>query len=98
MYWASWGIAADGTGPPWLPLDRLAALDGEGRRKAASDRNAVDFRRGFVFEGESDLLDVLCGGEQALAGNGEAASEADVAVAVELGVEGTFDGLQSRRL
>ena len=47
-------------------------------------------------QGESDLLDVLCGGgEQALAGDGEEASKAGVAVAVELlGVgERTFDGL-----
>ena len=45
-------------------------------------------------QGESNLLDVLCGGgEQALAGDGKKASEAGIAVAVELlGVgEGTFD-------
>ena len=35
-------------------------------------------------QGESDLLDVLCGGgEQALAGDGEEASKAGVAVAVD---------------
>jgi hypothetical protein len=53
-------------------------------------------RYGPGSEGESDLLDVLRGGsEQALAGDGEEASEAGVAVTVELfGVsEGTFDGL-----
>ena len=47
-------------------------------------------------QGEIDLLDVLCGGgEQALAGDGEEASKAGVAVAVELlGVgERSFDGL-----
>jgi hypothetical protein len=53
-------------------------------------------RYGPGSEGESDLLDVLRGGsEQALAGDGEEASEAGVAVTVELlGVsEGAFDGL-----
>ena len=49
-------------------------------------------------QGESNLLDVLCrGGEQALTGDGKEASEAGIAVAVELlGVgERTFDRLLS---
>ena len=42
-------------------------------------------RYGLRSEGESDLLDVLRGGsEQALAGDGEEAWEAGVAVTVEL--------------
>ncbi len=49
-------------------------------------------------QGKGDFFDVLCGGgEQALAGNGQKASEAGVAMIMELlGIgKGTFDGFLS---
>ena len=57
-----------------------------------------DLRLGWAWErGREPFLDVLGGGEQALVGNGKKASEAGVAVTMELlGVDkGTFDGLFS---